>query len=113
MQLNGHVKGAAKGTPYVVVTVWALLELLVMGGFVQSRQAAELDPRVARALEMVEDGHEILTARDDEGIPQTWWPRRHGPVMQETLDNQKETVSLLKQQVEILRRIEHNGRGVH
>ena len=110
MNINGHVKDAAKGTPYVVVTLCSFIWLLIQGGVIQSRVP---EPEISARLEAI---FRTLEAVDVEKIPMTWWPRRHGPVMADTLTAQKETNILLgqllemeKKGLECLQRIELQG----
>ncbi len=109
MQVNGHVKDVAKGTPYVLATLVSVIWLLIQGGFVES-QAAVADPvRLANAFA-------VLEARDMEGIPMAYWPRRWGGVMSSSNEHLRDISEILKdildaeeQQIQCLRRME----GMH
>ena len=106
MQVNGHVKDVAKGTPYVLATLVSIIWLLMQGGLIDSRVAVADPIRLANAFS-------VLEARDQEGIPMAYWPRRWGGVMSSSNSHLRAISEILKdileaekQQVECLRRME-------
>ncbi len=104
MEINGHVKDAVRGTPYVVVTLCSLIWLMIEGGVIKSQPDRRADPvRVARAFD-------VLESVDDEGIPMVYWPRRWGSVMSQTNTVLREIAEVNRQQLECLHRIEENSR---
>jgi hypothetical protein len=87
--MNGHLRDWAKGTPYVLATLVSIIWLLMQGGVVQSRAPAADPIRLANAFA-------VLEARDMEGIPMAYWPRRWGGVMSSSNDHLRDIAEILK-----------------